>query len=53
VTAMACTLQQAGLIRYHLDTITVLDRPGLEAAACECYRIVRSRYQRLLAGASG
>ena len=51
VTAIACTLQQPGLIRYHRDTITVLDRRGLEAAACECYRIVRDRYQRLLASA--
>jgi hypothetical protein len=33
--------------------MTVLDRPALETAACECYRIVRDRYERLLAGASG
>jgi CRP-like cAMP-binding protein len=37
VTAAVGTLQQAGLIRYHRDAIRVLDRRGLEAAACECY----------------
>jgi CRP-like cAMP-binding protein len=49
VTAMAGTLQRAELIRSHRDAITVVDRCGLEAAACECYRIVRKRCQRLLA----
>lgn len=48
VTALARTLQQAGLIRYHRDAITVLDRRGLEATACECYRIVRNRCERPL-----
>ena len=46
-TAMAATLQQAGLIRYRRRTITLLDRRGLEAAACACYRTVRDRYRRL------
>jgi CRP-like cAMP-binding protein len=48
VTVVAGTLQQAGLIRYRRGTITVLDRQGLEAAACECYRIVRDGYERPL-----
>jgi hypothetical protein len=30
----------------------MLERLGLETAACECYRIVRDRYERLLARAS-
>jgi CRP-like cAMP-binding protein len=51
VNAIAGTLQQAGLIRYHRDAITVCDRLGLETAACECYRIVRDRCERLLARA--
>jgi CRP-like cAMP-binding protein len=42
------SLQQAGLINYRRDTITVLDRRGLEAAACECYRIIRYQCERLL-----
>jgi CRP-like cAMP-binding protein len=42
------TLQKASLIRYHRGVITILDRPGLEAAACECYRIVEAEYDRVL-----
>lgn len=48
VTVVAGILQQAGLIRYHRGRITVLDRAGLEAASCECYRVVRQEYDRLL-----
>jgi CRP-like cAMP-binding protein len=51
VTVVAGTLQQAGLIHYRRGAIKVLDRLGLEAAACECYRIVRDRCERLLARA--
>jgi CRP-like cAMP-binding protein len=49
VTVIAGTLQNAGLICYRRGAITVLDRRGLDAAACECYRITRRRYERLLA----
>jgi CRP-like cAMP-binding protein len=52
-TAVVGSLQQAGLINYRRDVITVLDRRGLEAAACECYRIVRDGYERPLARAFG
>jgi CRP-like cAMP-binding protein len=48
VTTAARMLQQAGLIRYSRGRISVLDRAGLEAAACDCYRIVRAEYDRLL-----
>lgn len=48
VNRIAGTLQKAGLIRYVRGRITVLDREGLEAAACECYRVVRTEYDRLL-----
>ena len=37
VTEAAGKLQDAGLIRYRRGRITVLDRPRLEAQACECY----------------
>jgi hypothetical protein len=49
--ALTRTLQKAGLIRYCQGDIRVLDRAGLQSAACECYRIDRERYQRLLPGA--
>jgi CRP-like cAMP-binding protein len=47
VNKVARALQNAGLIRYVRGRITVLDRQGLEAASCECYRVVRSEYDRL------
>jgi CRP-like cAMP-binding protein len=37
VTAAASTLQRNGLIEYRRGEMAVLDRKGLEAAACECY----------------
>ena len=43
VTEQAGELQRAGLIRYHRGQLEVVDRPGLERAACECYGIVRAR----------
>jgi CRP-like cAMP-binding protein len=52
VTVIAGTLQQTGLIRYCRGSITVVDRRGLEAVACECHRIIRSRYERLMAQSS-
>lgn len=47
VTEAAGKLQAAGLIRYHRGHITVIDRAGLEGRACECYRVVKSEYDRL------
>jgi len=37
VTEVAVKLQSVGLILYSRGRITVIDRPGLEARACECY----------------
>jgi CRP-like cAMP-binding protein len=48
VNEAATRLQDQGLIEYTRGRITVCDRPGLEAAACECYRIVSSEFDRLL-----
>ncbi len=48
VTEAAGHLQAAGLIHYSRGRITVLDRPGLEARACECYAVVQREYTRLL-----
>ena len=48
VTVVARTLQAAGLIRYSRGVVDILDRAGLEAISCECYRRVRDNYERLL-----
>jgi CRP-like cAMP-binding protein len=48
VTLTALSLQTAGLISYHRGKIQVLDRPGLEKASCECYAIVRERFDAFL-----
>jgi CRP-like cAMP-binding protein len=48
VSVTAEALQGAGLIRYRRGIITVVDRPGLEVAACECYQDDRDDYERLL-----
>jgi CRP-like cAMP-binding protein len=47
VTAVATALQSRGLIEYRRGNITILDRRGFEAAACECYRITHALYARL------
>ena len=48
ITEAAGNLQRAGLIRYRRGHISVLERPGLEAAVCECYAVVRKELVRLL-----
>jgi CRP-like cAMP-binding protein len=48
ITVTAGILQRAGLIRYVSGRITILDRPSLEAASCECYSAVHQRFERLL-----
>lgn len=40
VTAAACKLQKAGVIRYHRGRIEVLDRQLLEQRTCECYAVM-------------
>ena len=37
ITSAAVALQLGGLIEYHRGEVTVLDRKGLQAAACSCY----------------
>ena len=48
VTEAAGKLKKAGLISYQKGHITVLDRPGLEKRVCECYRVVKTEFDRLL-----
>lgn len=47
VSVIAGTLQHAGLIRYKHGRVTVMDRKGLESAACECYPVIRAHFDRL------
>lgn len=48
VTVAMGILEKAGLINHGRGTITVVDRGGLEKAACECYRTVRDREAKLI-----
>ena len=50
INVVAGTLQRAGLIRYARGRIRILDRSKLEAAACECYRLIREEQERLANG---
>lgn len=45
-------LQRAGLIKYHRGILTIEDREGLEAVACECYRIIRDGCNASIANSS-
>lgn len=48
VSIVAHKLQSDGLITYRRGHVTVLDRKGLEAGACECYTIVSAAFDRFL-----
>jgi CRP-like cAMP-binding protein len=48
VTIAAQSMQSAGLISYRRGRIQVLDRPGLEEASCECYAVVKERFDAFL-----
>jgi len=50
VSVAAEALQKVGLIRYKRGQILILDRGGLEAHSCECYRIVREQFDTLFNG---
>jgi CRP-like cAMP-binding protein len=48
VTEAARHLQAIGLISYSRGHLRVLDRAGLQRCSCECYRVIRTDYDRLL-----
>jgi CRP-like cAMP-binding protein len=48
VTSAASILQRAGFVRYHRGRVRIVDREGLESASCECYRVMRAEYERLI-----
>jgi len=48
ITQTASKLKKSGLIAYARGHMTIVDRPGLEKHACECYATVKTEYDRLL-----
>jgi CRP-like cAMP-binding protein len=48
VTVAAGVLQKAGFIHYSQGRMAIVDRDGLENASCECYRVIRTEFDRLL-----
>ncbi len=50
VSVAAEALQASGVLTYRRGKVTVLDRAGLEAASCECYGLMRARFDRLAGG---
>jgi Mn-dependent DtxR family transcriptional regulator len=48
VSVAAGKLQTEGLINYTRGNIRILDREGLEGYSCECYRVVKREFDRLL-----
>jgi CRP-like cAMP-binding protein len=48
ITLAAQSMQTAGLISYRRGTIQVVDRVGLEKLSCECYRVVKERFEAFL-----
>jgi len=49
VNIAARRLSRAGLISQERGWLTLLDRPRLESAACECYSLVRNQFDALFA----
>ncbi|MEY2411834.1 MAG: hypothetical protein QOD84_440, partial [Acidobacteriaceae bacterium] len=41
VSLAAAVLQRAGFIQYARGTVKIVDREGLQSAACECYGVIR------------
>jgi CRP-like cAMP-binding protein len=53
VSEVASEFQAARLIDYRLGRVTIENRAALERSACECYRVVRERFDRLLGSPRG
>ena len=45
VTETAISFQKQNIIQYSRGRIKIVDRPALEAIACECYSKIRSQYE--------
>jgi CRP-like cAMP-binding protein len=47
VSLAAAGLQRRKIITYKRGVVTILDRPALEAAACECYATMRDQFDAI------
>ena len=47
VTVVAGCLQRSGLIQYQRGRVKIVDRLSLEAAACDCYQVVKRLHDTL------
>jgi CRP-like cAMP-binding protein len=48
VTLAAANLQRAGMIEYTRGNVKIIDGTGLEHRSCECYRVTKRDFDRLL-----
>jgi CRP-like cAMP-binding protein len=48
VSEVAYKLQEMGFIRYQRGQVTIVDRKGLEAFACECYPVIKEKFREFL-----
>jgi CRP-like cAMP-binding protein len=48
ITSVASEFQRESLVEFGRRRVTVLDRAGLEALACECYRVTSGQGERLV-----
>ena len=48
VSIAMSSLVKAGLIEHKRGTVTITNRSGLEAAACECYREMQTELEEFL-----
>src|SRR5215467_3085275 len=45
ITNAARELERAGLIKRGRQQVTIVDRPGLVKASCECYQLIRTGFR--------
>jgi CRP-like cAMP-binding protein len=48
VTVKAQTLQEAGIIHYTRGKVTILNQEALENTSCECYKVIKAEFHRIL-----